>query len=861
MSSRVISIVLRGDVTGLVTSLRTATGALNETGRRMTAATAEGERFRGGLTAVGNTAGKVGLVAAAGMGAAIKAAMDWESAWAGVTKTVDGTASQLDTLEGGLRGLAKELPSTHEEIAAVAEAAGQLGVARGDVVDFTEVMLKLAMSTDLDASTAATSISQLMNVMGTAPDQVDEFAATLVALGNDGASTESQIVQMAQRIAGAAATVGLSEGEVLAFANTVASMGIEVEAGGTAVSTVIATMSRATQSGGEKLDSFASTAGMSAEAFAKSFKEAPAEAMVSFIDGLARTQKAGGNLYAQLDAVGLSDIRVSQALIGMASSGDLLTDSLKLQGEAWSENSALNDEVAKRLATSSAQSKIAMNGIRDAAIELGEAGLPVLSAVADKVSAVSGFFGRLSDPVQAGALAMAGFTAAVGASTFAASRAVSAYTASTGALTNMGLSASAARGAMMRVGAAGIGVGLAAAASSIDDTNTSLNTLTNAAAGAAIGFSVAGPWGAAIGGGVGLLRGLTGGGDMAKASLEGLTATLDEQTGAITENTAKWATKSLQDSGAAGVLADLGISLETATSAVLGNADALDKVGAASKGASFEQAQALVQILGLKEGIVDSSAKYIEGKKAADGAADATGAVGEAAGEAATEVESLSDALNGLLDPLLDQDEATVAWRRSIASLTEDLVKNGGGLDVSTKAGRDNRDAIRSRIEDLKASVNADAEAGVGAEKLGQKMLRGAEGIVQAGAAAGISEKEMRKYIDRLGLTPDQIDTIIAAQDKATPKIEAVKGGLGALSGIKATPSISLKTGGALGTISGIAIGLHALDGTVAHTKTVHKTEEQKAGGGEILRAAGGPIHMFGGYSADNVPHHLKEIA
>ena len=68
-------------------------------------------------------AGLTGLAAASG-----KFAMDWESDWTGVLKTNDGTSEQIAQLEGDLRGLAKTLPATHSEIAAVAEAAGQLGV-------------------------------------------------------------------------------------------------------------------------------------------------------------------------------------------------------------------------------------------------------------------------------------------------------------------------------------------------------------------------------------------------------------------------------------------------------------------------------------------------------------------------------------------------------------------------------------------------------------------------------------------------------------------------------------------------------------------------------------------------------------
>ena len=69
------------------------------------------------LQTVGRGMVAFGAATVAGLALATKAAMNWESAWAGVTKTVEGTPEQLAELEGGLRGLARELPATHAEIA------------------------------------------------------------------------------------------------------------------------------------------------------------------------------------------------------------------------------------------------------------------------------------------------------------------------------------------------------------------------------------------------------------------------------------------------------------------------------------------------------------------------------------------------------------------------------------------------------------------------------------------------------------------------------------------------------------------------------------------------------------------------
>src|SRR5690606_12090408 len=207
------------------------------------------------------TVGLAGLALA--MGASIKEAISWESAWAGVEKTVDGTAAQMKDLEDGLVGMSLRLPATREEIAGVAEAAGALGVARPFIEDFTEVMIGLGESTNLTADEAATSLAQFANIMGTSQDQFESLGDTLVHLGNNGASTERQILDMALRLAGTGNIIGLTEDDVMALANAMASMGIEAQLGGGAFSRVMRDIDRAVAKGGDKLSAFADVSGMS----------------------------------------------------------------------------------------------------------------------------------------------------------------------------------------------------------------------------------------------------------------------------------------------------------------------------------------------------------------------------------------------------------------------------------------------------------------------------------------------------------------------------------------------------------------------------------------------------------------------
>lgn len=391
-----------------------ANPALEETeGRLAGLARRAKDAEQAGQTMVG-----FGTVTVAALGAAGKAAMDWESDWAGVTKTVDGTPEQLAELEQGLRSLAKELPATHTEIAAVAEAAGQLGVKREDILGFTRTMIDLSETTNLTADEAATSIAQITNVMGTMEREgsagVSRFGATLVLLGNNGASTEREIVQMAQRIAGAAKLVGASESDLLAMANAMASVGIEAQLGGGVMSRVMQRMYGDVKTGGEGLENLAKVAGVSSAQFAEDFGNDPVRAVDAVVQGLNRVKEEGGNVISTMTDLGIKGTEETSVMLRLAGAGDILSTSLDQGAEAWAANTALVEEAEKRYATTEAQVQMAWNSIKDAAIDAGAVILPVVSTLAEGAADLANAYGALPAPVQ-GVLTVLGGVAGVAA--------------------------------------------------------------------------------------------------------------------------------------------------------------------------------------------------------------------------------------------------------------------------------------------------------------------------------------------------------------------------------------------------------------------------------------------------------------
>lgn len=430
MASRSITVTLRANVQDFKSQFDAATKAAEQTTKATEDTAKRSQTAMGRMVQSAqdnrqawNTAGTTltafGAAALGGLGLATKAAMDWESSWAGVQKTVDGTAPQMAALEAGLRGLARELPASHQEIAAVAEAAGQLGIATPNVLGFTRTMIDMGESTNMSAEEAATSLARFMNVMGTSQTDVGRLGASVVGLGNNFATTESEIVQMSQRLAGAGAQAGMTEGDVMGMAAAMSSVGIEAEAGGSAMSQTMKRIGKAVDEGGESLDLFAQVSGMTAQEFSTAWKNDPASAMDSFINGLSGVESQGMTTNGVLTELGITGIRESDALLRLsAASGQgadgmsLLAQATQMGNDEFGKGTALIEEAAKRYET--AESKIAMakNALVDMGISIGGIVLPAVAELADGVGNVAGWFADLPGPVLAVATGLGGLAGA-----------------------------------------------------------------------------------------------------------------------------------------------------------------------------------------------------------------------------------------------------------------------------------------------------------------------------------------------------------------------------------------------------------------------------------------------------------------
>ena len=386
-----LTVSILGNSNGLTDTFRQAESQVKKFGEGM-------QNVGSNLTTIGSTLSAAITVPLAAISAvSVKAASDFESAFAGVRKTVDTTEEGFANLEKGIREMAKAGPSTASELAAIMEVAGQLGITEKNLLSFTSVMSDLETATNMTAEEAATQLARLANITGMSQGDFDRLGSSIVALGNNFATTEGEIVAMSLRLAGVGSMVGMSESQIAALATAMSSVGIEAEAGGTAMSTVMKKIDVSVADGLKSVKGFAEVAGVSAKEFSDKWKSDPIMALDLFIKGLANSKDEGANLTNMLADLGIKGIRESDTLLRLAGASDLLSEAVKLSGTAWEENTALTNEAAERYKTFESQMDQLKNKFTGMFITIGQVLLPV---ILDLITQAQPFIDLLASWVQ-----------------------------------------------------------------------------------------------------------------------------------------------------------------------------------------------------------------------------------------------------------------------------------------------------------------------------------------------------------------------------------------------------------------------------------------------------------------------------
>ena len=368
-----------------------------------------------GLTTAGRALTTTVTTPVLALGAtAIKASLDFESTFTSVRKTVDATEAEFDVLAASSKAMSTQIAASTGEINEVMATAGQLGINKNYLADFSRTMIDLGNSTDIVANEAASTLAKFANITNMDQSLFGNLGATLVDLGNKFATTESSIMDMSLRLAAAGHQVGLSEAQILGFAAALSSVGIEAEMGGSAFSKALVKMEVAAATGGEALEDFARVSGLTAEGFKSLFESDPAAAFQAFITGLSRMDEEGVSAIATLNDIGIAEVRLRDTLLRAVNANELFARTQDVAINAWQENTALTEEAGKRYATTESRLINLKNTAILFAQQLGDDLNPTIQRLIDGAGDLMKGFLDMDEAQRMQIIRMAAYAAAAG---------------------------------------------------------------------------------------------------------------------------------------------------------------------------------------------------------------------------------------------------------------------------------------------------------------------------------------------------------------------------------------------------------------------------------------------------------------
>jgi TP901 family phage tail tape measure protein len=345
-------------------------------------------RLERGVSRISKSFATLGAVlgVGVGLGSAIKEASAYETALVGVVKTTNLAGDELKTFEKDLQGISRRFAVTTAELFELSTAAGQLGVKGGkNLALFSETMARLARSSDVVGEDGAKAIARILNVTKEGVGVIDQFASSLVALGNSSAASEAEILHMATFVSQSISAFGASSSEVLGLSAAMKSLGLRAELSGSAVGRAFRLINQRIQAGGEASAKMAAFLGLKVADLRKEFKTDSLKTFVRFLKAL---REEGDRATIALGEMGLKGDENARVFPVLANNIGLVETSLKTANQEFANNTALLRESSQFNETFSAKLVIFQNSLRAVSRTVGSELLPAFSGLLTEINFV-----------------------------------------------------------------------------------------------------------------------------------------------------------------------------------------------------------------------------------------------------------------------------------------------------------------------------------------------------------------------------------------------------------------------------------------------------------------------------------------
>jgi TP901 family phage tail tape measure protein len=301
------------------------------------------DKLRSGLGALGIAFG-IGTI----VRDVTKTLTSFDEESANISKTLGVTIEEARLLSEQL--LKIDTRTSIEDLQKIAVIGGQLGIAKKEIVGFTESIDKLNVALGDEFTGGAEEITSVVGGLRNIFSDVksDDVSKDLLHIGNalnvlgaEGAATAPIMADFAGRIGGIGIPLGLSTGQVLGLSSTLQELNVSAERGGTAVGAILKKMANDTEG-------FSKLAGMSTKDFANMVNTDLMGAFTKVIEGSRKFKGDAVGLSGALDKLHLNGSGASEVFLKLADNTDLLRTRTEQGTKSLKEEASVLDEFGKK---------------------------------------------------------------------------------------------------------------------------------------------------------------------------------------------------------------------------------------------------------------------------------------------------------------------------------------------------------------------------------------------------------------------------------------------------------------------------------------------------------------------------------
>ena len=862
-ADRSVSVTLKANVSDYIGKVTAASKATAQFGND---AVTHAGKHKAAWDKVGKGMIVSGLAIGAAVGLAVKAFADFDKEMSNVKAVSGATAGQMDQLRAAALKAGADTKYSASEAAKAESELAKVGISTADILGGALTgSLNLAAAGGIDLAEAATISGQAMKIFALGGKDVGHIADVLASGANKSAADVSSLGQALQQGGLVAAQTGLTledtVGTLAAFSDNALN--------GSDAGTSLKTMLQRLNPQSDQAAALMKDLGLSAYDAQGKF--------VGITEYAAKLQKGLGGLSdeqrnATMNVIFGSDaVRAANILYKEGAAG--LAEYIK----GVNDNGAAARVAAIQMDNLSGDVEQLKGSLETAFIQAGSAGNDILRTLAQAATGAVNAFSDLPQPIQNAATA----TAAVGGAALLAG----------GGLMEGAVKAAEMKDALIALGVTGTRV------------KAMLRWFTT---------GIGGPIAIALGAATVALGFFAKGQMDAKQRADDLRGSLDQTTGAITDQTKVMVAQRLQADGVFEKYGQLAGGSKKLTDAALGNKNALDDLrfsqtqnkvvmdNLIAKHGDLTQAEydqlvsttemngaydQLFKVLGQTTSVLNPNIKATKEIGEAAGVtkggvtslADTETSLAKAAKDAAQAHDDLKKSIEGFGSVVLGARGATRDYQASLDAATAALKENGRTLSSSTAKGRANQEALEGIATSALKAATANFENGRSLKSVTGDVSKARTQFLDFAGKMGMNRKAAGALADQLGLTtanvarlgsetnklPAKKDTKIGTPGakESTTSVNTLREKIAALQG-KLVKVLAEGAGDSAARVAQLRAEIAALQGKTVTVTTVTRrvvgTDSGDTVGHGSRHATGGYIAGPGSGTSDSIPAWLS---